>query len=215
MAQALSITNAIKASGFTATGLADALQRVTEVAVTSEAQARVKVILDGLCNLTLSDGGKLLSEAVKAVKDTKAEKTVKVRASEARQIFGTVKARPEMREKIENAGWHGGVKLARDTLASMGIKWNLAKIQSPEERQAKQIASTAESIIQAEILAADGDDQRTIGQLAEMAKQKAAATLTAEKVAAHANRIMKGEGKEYGIMLAEALLAWTPEAETK
>ena len=201
------------AAGFTPTGLCDALMRVTTAEVSSEAKARIKVILDGLCNLPLTDGGKLLSEAVKVAKDTPTAGTVKQRASEARQVFGAVKYKPELRTVLEDAGWFNAVSQARDVLKSAGIKWNMAKIVSPEERAQHALAAEADSIIKAEILAADGDDQRTVGQLAEQAKAKAQASLTAERIAKHADRIMKSEGEEYGLALADALMSWKPQTE--
>ena len=213
MNQVSSITQAIQSSGLTPTGLSDLLLSVDAEASKSEV-ARMTVILDGLCNLAITEGRKLLTETAKQAKGTPKEKVVKVRVSEARQLYGAVKLIPDFRKGIEEKGfgWHTAVAAARNHLEAKGIKADGGAVKTPEQRADAKLRDKAEVILKAEILSADGSDERTVAELRAEAFGKADSVIQAERVKAHAKRIMEAEGKEYGLALADELLAWEPEA---
>src|SRR3990167_3438671 len=103
MAKVASITAQIYQAGLTPTGLKDLLLAVDQEASASTS-ARITTILNGLRNLPLTDGRKLLTETIKADKDNKA---LKVRVSECRQVYGAVKLFDGFREMVESKsmGW--------------------------------------------------------------------------------------------------------------
>ncbi len=213
------------AAGFTAVGLADALIRATDVPSTSEATARVRVILDGLCNLPMTEGRKLLSEAVKVYKPKEGDKdpahlslykTVQVRSSEARQLYGAVKCIDGFHDSINDDGWIPAVSKARVALALRGIKADGAKIETPEQRQAKRETAAIVETLAESLVGVDTKDEAVVGKLAAEAADKARGKMFSDKINAHANRIMSAEGRDYGLALADALVAWEPkEIETK
>lgn len=207
MNQVSSITQAIQSSGLTPTGLSDLLLSVDAEASKTEV-ARMTVILDGLCNLAMTEGRKLLTETAKVAKGTPKEKVVKVRVSEARQLYGAVKLIPDFRTGIEEKGmgWHTAVQAARHHLEAKGIKADGGAIKTPEQRAQERLTDKAEVILKAEILSADGADQRTVAELRAEAEAKAGAVLMADKVKAHAKRIMEAEGREYGLALADEII---------
>lgn len=211
MPQVSSITQAIHASGITPTGLADLLLQVDSEASAST-KARITVILDGLCNLPLTEGRKILTETAKQAKDTAQERTVKQRVSECRQLYGAVKLLDGFRAMIESKGmgWSPAVSAARLHLEQKGIKADGGKIVSPEQRITNATEAHVSEAIKAELLVADANDTRTVGELAEHARTTANEKMFAERVTAHANRIMKAEGKDYGLALADALMVWEP-----
>ena len=213
MNQVSSITQAIQASGLTPTGLTDLLLSVDAEASNTE-KARMQVILDGLCNLAMTEGRKLLTETAKSAKGSAKEKVVKVRVSECRQLYGAVKLIPDFRKGIEEKGmgWHTAVQAARHHLEAKGIKADGGAVKTPEQRTDEKLRDKAEVILKAEILSADGADQRTVAELRAEAFGKADSVIQAERVKAHAKRIMEAEGREYGLALADELINWEPEA---
>ncbi len=215
MPKVASITAAIQAAGITPTGLKDLLLNV----VAEQASPRVKVMLDGLCNLPLAEGGKIISEMLKANKPKDGEevpaeyRTLKVRASECRQVYGAVKFSEGFREYAENNGWHSTVSEARKVLESKGLKWNGSPLTTPEERAAKAEGKAIVEILAENLIGVDTSDAERVAEIARHSAESARSKLFTDKVAAHANRIMTREGTSYGMALADALMAWTPAPE--
>mgnify|MGYP001575280843 CR=1 FL=1 len=205
MKQALSAV-ALVSTGFTATGLADALARVTDVPDSPEAQSRLQAISGGLSALPLTEGRKLLTEAVKASQDNP---TVKVRASECRQIYGAFKVVVGFDKALVNIGWHKAVSLARNALEEHNLKADGGRLKSDAEKAADKLASNMAKPLAAEILAAGPDAVKDEGRMAEIttkATQSAISNMIGNEVQAHAERIVKAKGAKYAAMLSEKLL---------
>ena len=207
-AQVQSVVHAIQSHGFTPTGLKDALLRVGDAPASAEAKARITVILNGLCNLPTREAGILLSAAVKSAKGTSQEGPVKVRASEARQVYGAVMAVGEFREEAEGLGWSGAVQKAREVLNGLGIKWNGSKILSREEKQASAEANAIARTL-AEKVVKEGlnphDAEQMAAAVGEVPEQ-----IMAEKASKMAKAIFEKQGADYCTMLINALMELIP-----
>ncbi len=216
MEQKSIVASIVSASGTTPTGLKDMLLRAGTAEVSGEAKARVKVILDSLSVLPLTEGNKLLKATAKVAKGTAEEKTVKVRVSEARRVFGACKFFPDFKGKAESAGWHEAVRMARESLKAAGITANGDKVLTSEQKAEK--AETAASVqIMAEALAGTSKENRTQAFLAEVATKAAEGAqsrLMDDRAKAHAERIVETEGWEYASTLISHLLNHEPKAET-
>ena len=213
MPQVSAITQAIRSAGLTPTGLKDLLLTV-DAEASATTKARIKVILDGLCNLPLTEGRAILKETAKEAKDTPQAKTVKQRVSECRQLYGAVKLIQGFRDRVENdgLGWAPAVNAARQALEGANLKADGGRAESPEEKAAKALEKATQAVA-AEMLAANADETLTVNALMEAAKERARDQAVHARVKAHADRIMKAEGTLYGEMLANALLNWEPTPE--
>ena len=212
MAQVASITAAIKATGYTATGLADALMRVTDVPHTGEAVSRVEQIMQGLGNIPFKDASRLLSDAAKGAKDTAQASTVKVRCSEARQILGAVK----FGAFVVKAGWKQAVEDARKCLKDAGIKPNGEKIPTEEERQAKHDEAVMLGTLAENLIGVDTKDEAKVAQLAAEAAQRAQSLgATQKQIDAHAVRIATDRGIAYANALGKVLVALVAEDDAE
>lgn len=206
MKQALSAV-AIVSTGFTASGLADALVRVTDVPDSPEAQSRLQAIIGGLSALPLTEGRKLLTEAVKVHKPTDAEYgVVKVRASEARQIYGAFKCILGFDKALVNIGWHKAVSLARKALDEHNLKADGGRLKSDAEKAADKLASNMVKPLAAEILAAGAEAEGRMTEIAAKATTQAIGNMMTNEVQAHAERIVKAKGAKYAALLSEVLL---------
>lgn len=199
-----------RAAGLTATGLKDLLLHVEEAAPSAEQQARIRVILDGLGNLALADGRKLLTETVKLVKDKESAeyRTIKVKASEARSIFGAVRLVKGFREQAEKLGWHKAVTESRNVLIEHHLKADGGAILTEEQAKAKAEAEA---------------ESNAIKELAERRKRGEQVAVSEEEVkkileSAHqqeylnaikeqAERLIKAKGTDYALKLAQELIA--------
>ena len=205
MKQALSAV-VLTSTGFTASGLADALVRVTDVPDSPEAQSRLQAIIGGLSALPLTEGRKLLTEAVKASQDNP---TVKVRASECRQIYGAFKVVVGFDKQLVSIGWHKAVGLARAALEEHNLKADGGRLKSDAEKAADKLASNMVKPLAAEILAAGPDavkDENIMASITTKATQSAISNMVANEVQAHAERIVKVKGAKYAALLSEKLL---------
>lgn len=207
-----SIVPAIQAAGITPTGLKDLLLTV-DAEASKTTVARIKVILDGLCNLPLTEGRKLLTETAKVAKGSSEEKTVKTRVSECRQLYGAVKLIEGFRKAVEEKGmgWSPAVSRARLELENAHIKPDGGPIKTPEMLAKARMEDQVKIMLEAEVISADGNDQRTVGELAKHAREQAFEVLYKADVQAHAERIGKAKGKDYCLDLADALMAWEPK----
>ena len=204
MAKVASITAQIHQAGLTPTGLKDLLLAV-DTEASASTSARITTILNGLCNLPLTDGRNLLTETLKADKENKA---LKVRVSECRQVYGAVKLFDGFRAMVESKsmGWSAAVSAARTKLASAKLKADGSQVVSAEAKAAKQ-----DHAFKAEVLAGLAEDTDA-AKVAEILQSMPALKIKA-KAEAHALRIGKAEGESYCIALAEALMGLTWEVE--
>ena len=190
--------------------MADALARVTDVPDSPEAQSRLQAIIGGLSALPLTEGRKLLTEAVKVHKPTDAEYgVVKVRASEARQIYGAFKVVVGFDKSLVNIGWHKAVSLARKALDEHNLKADGGRLKSDAEKAADKLASNMAKPLAAEILAAGPEAVKDVAKMAELttkATTQAIGNMLNNEVQAHAERIVKVRGAGYAALLSEKLL---------
>lgn len=208
MKQVNSITQAIRSAGLTPTGLTDLLLQVDQEASAST-KARITVILDGLCNLTLTDGGKLLKETAKAAKGQPTEKTVKVRVSECYQLFGAVKLFDGFRAMIENKnlGWSPAVSAARLQLAEKHLKANGDHAPTKEEKAEAQAKANTLAIL-AENMVGDASDEVALAEAAQRTAERLATVGASEKaVKTHAGRIIKQYGMDYAVAVSDEIVA--------
>ena len=183
-------------TGFTATGLADALARVTDVPDSAEAVGRLQSIINGLCSIPLTDGRTLLTEAVKV------NENIKTRASEARQIIGAYKLVTGFSDKLNGIGWHKAVKAARDALAAANITATGARIKTDAEKDAAKLIDAAADLQEEALL---NDPEGALGKTLKEYAVAAAQKMAWNDANATADRIYKTKGAGFCIMLVEAL----------
>ena len=218
MKQVTAITAAIRAAGLTPTGLEDLLLTV-DAEASKTTVARIKVILDGLCNLPLTEGRSLLSETAKPHGADDAEKqeyrktpkfrTVKQRVSECRQLYGAVKLIEGFRAMIEekSLGWASAVSAARIQLEGKNLKPDGGPVVSQSEREAKALKAARIEVL-AERMTGNAEADKDLLATADAA---ARANLFKAEIEAHANRIGSVKGKDYCLALADALMMWEPK----
>ncbi len=211
MAQVSSITAAIQAAGITPTGMIDLLLRASTAEASNEAKARVKVILDGLCNLPLTEGRALLKETAKTAKGTPNEKVIRVRVSECRSLYGAVKLLPDFRAKAESAGWHNAVGQAREALEAANLKPDGGQITTPEQRAAKQEQNAMFEILAENMVGVDTRDESKVAEIVRESAETARNVLAQKAVLAHADRLCKAYSPEYITALIDAMMNWAPK----
>ena len=202
-----SIVPAVRASGLTPTGLTDLLLQV-DAEASASTKARITVILDGLCNLTLSDGGKLLTATAKESKWKPTEKTIKVRVSECRQLFGAVKLFDGFRKVIEEKGmgWSSAVSAARLQLAEKHLKANGDHAPTKEEKATAQAKANTLEIL-AENMVGDASDENAVREAADRTAERLTSVgRSAEAVKRHAERIIKDFGMGYAVAVSDAIV---------
>ena len=208
MNQVSSITQAIQSAGLTPTGLADLLLNV-DAEASASAKARITVILDGLCNLPLQDGRKILTETAKLGKGTPTEQTVKQRVSECRQLYGAVRLIEGFRKGIEEAGmgWSNAVSRARVELAEKHLKANGERVKTPEQVQAARVKANVLEIMAENIGDDIGDANARAESAARVEAQLATVGRSQETVNKHAARLVKDHGMDYAVAVSDAIVA--------
>lgn len=212
------ITAVIRASGLTPVGLKDLLLKVAE----GPASPRIKVVLDGLCNLPLTEGRKLLTQTVtdakpkdKAARRTdRVFRTLQVRVSECRQLYGAVKLVEGFRQKVADIGWHDSIMQAREALEIRNIKADGGPILTKEQVAAKREGSAIKEQLAEQLVGVNVNDEAAMHAAASRAVTAARDGMQASKIKAHAERIIKADGHAYALTLADYIIAWEP-AEVK
>jgi len=203
------------AAGLTATGLTDLLLNV-DAEASSTAKARIKVILDGLCNVPLAEGRQILTEVTKTAKGKPTEQTVKQRVSECRQLYGAVRLIEGFRKGIEdsNMGWSNSVSRARVELASAGLKANGDRIKSKDEIKAEKAVKVMTATLAENLIGVDTSDEGRVAEIAQTSAERANLLgASAGMVKAQAERIVKAYGMAYAVALSDAIVDLFNKAE--
>lgn len=183
---------AMAASGFTPTGLAQALKGIGEQVAEAEV-TRMNGIIKPLCNMALTDARAFLKDAVKSTKPTEKDKpdhVVEQRAVECRKILGAVKLIPGF--KLDGMGWWKAYAAADRALKEHNIKPDGSPIKTDEEKAREALAEQEGKYFKEARAAGKKLDEADLQRIAE----RAAKDVAEHAVNATAQRILN-QGRDF------------------